>query len=224
MAMDLTTLLIIVVIAFIVMLGGIGGFMIYYMRVYKYKVRLFYQLSGEKQYHEGKTYKARKVFLSKGGVQRLWVPKLKEYVSYFGKKMGKNKFYYAEGPDGYLYNVVLGDLDTDKGVLDIEPIDKDLRDFYITNQKNINERYNKPKSWPVVLQSLTIVLVLVLMFAGGYVIFGQMKEAGVITNENLEKSLEVNKVTLSTITRLDSILQHLDGGVSGLEFINNTGP
>jgi len=221
--MELVTALVWVGVILVILMGAIGGFMIYYMTVYKYRIRLFYQLSGDAQYHEGKTYKARKVFLSRGGVQRLWVPKLKEYVSYFGKKMGKNKFYYAEGPDGYLYNVVLGDLDTNKGVLDIEPIDRDLRDFYITNQKNINERYQKPKNWPVVLQSITIVLILVLMFAGGYVIFGQMKEATTITAENLEKSLEASKLTLETARINNQLLDQVLGGSSGLRPVNLSG-
>jgi hypothetical protein len=214
--MEFQTMMIGVGIIFIVLLGAIGGFMIYYNKMYKYRIRLFYQLSGEEQYHEGKTYKARKVFLSKGGVQRLWVPKLKEYVSYFGKKMGENKYYYAEGPDGYLYNIVLGDLDTARGVLDIEPIDRDLRDFYITNQRNINERYQKPKNWPMILQSVTIVFIVILMFAGGYVIFDQMKVAGEQVSKNLESTIAVTELQKELISKIYKLVGEVDGGGPGI--------
>ena len=111
----------------------IGLIMMYYITVFRFRVRHFYQLSGDAQFHEGKTFKARKLKVGrgKGGLYELWVPKMKQFVTYYGKKMGKNLFYYAEGPDGYLYNVVLGDLDTAKGVLDIEPINRDVRAFHL---------------------------------------------------------------------------------------------
>ena len=201
---------------FVVFGGSLIAFMIYWASVFKYRIRLFFKLSGDKQYHEGKTYRAREIFLSKGGVKRLWVPKLKEFVSYFGKKMGKNKYYYAEGPDGLLYNIVLGDLDTKHGMLDIEPVDRDLKDFFITNQKNINERYQKPKNWPIVMQSITIVLVIVLMFTGGYILFGQMKEAGVITNENLALSKEVAEANRETLIAVKNTLDEVSGTKSGI--------
>lgn len=215
--MEMQTVLILISVMFVLFLGALGGFWIYFMKVYKYRVRLFYKLSGEDQYHEGKTHKARKVLISKSGVPRLWVPGLKEFVSYFGKKMGPNKYYYAEGPDGYLYNIVLGDLDNAKGVLDIDPIDKDVRDFYISNQKNINERYDKPKNWPVILQSITIVLAVLIMMVGGYIIFDKTNEASALTNENLEKTIEVTQLQEKLLGRIGELIEEMRGGGSGLQ-------
>ena len=215
--MDLITALIWIAVILFITVSVVVAWIIRMSMVFKYRIRFFYKLSGENQYYEGKTYRARKVLLSRAGVPRLWCPGLKEYVSFFGKKMGKNKLYYAEGPDGYLYNIVLGDLDTSNGILDIEPIEKDMRDFYITNWKNILENYNKQSKWPVVLQAVTFIIIALILVGGGYLLYGKINEGIELTNTNVElgNKLAENQLKISVAT--NDLIQELKGGGSGIE-------
>ncbi len=65
------------------------------------------------------------------------------YLSAYGRKMGKNTYWYAKAQDGYLYNFLLGDLDAKRAMLDIEPIDRDVRMFHVALDRLSNDTYGK---------------------------------------------------------------------------------
>jgi ATP-dependent Zn protease len=88
--------------------------------------------------------KARLVKFGKTGEEVLFLRGKKVYRTAYGRKMGNNTYWFAVGQDGYWYNFVLGDLDAKREMLDIEPIDRDVRMMYVAMSKNVEERFNKP--------------------------------------------------------------------------------
>ena len=101
-----------------------------FFRTYNRRVVVFENISGQ-GYQPVLRTRARIVKLGVGGEELLKTLSGGYYVSAYGRKMGRNIYWYAKGPDGYWYNVVLGDLDTKLGILDIEPIDRDVRMFHV---------------------------------------------------------------------------------------------
>jgi len=87
--------------------------------------------------------RARIVKLGVGGEEILKTFSGGTYVSAYGRKMGKNVYWYAKGPDGYWYNVILGDLDTKLNILDIDPIDRDVRMFHVALDRLSEQTYGK---------------------------------------------------------------------------------
>lgn len=212
--MELMTLLWLILGIFVFIITVFVVIFIWYLRVYKFKVELYEDLGG-KGFERVAIYRARKLII-RGSVADavLWVPKAKTYCSAYGRKMGKNLYWQVVGPDGLWYNAVLGEFDTKTGVLDVEVVNRDVRAFHTTNQKNIRERYDKPKNWPIVLMSFTIVIALIILVGGAYFIIDKM-------NEGLEQSAANNKAAAETsqavINAAAKVVESLDNiGVTEL--------
>ena len=134
------TIAIIVFLAFLVLVGL--GFLWYMSNVFNRRVIVYENISGQGW---KKTYvdRARLVKIGNSGEEVLYLLKKKVYRTAYGKKMGDNEYWFAVGQDGYWYNVVLGDLDTKMGMLDIEPIDRDMRYMYVAISMLADQEYTK---------------------------------------------------------------------------------
>ncbi|MAG26678.1 hypothetical protein CMI47_14145 [Candidatus Pacearchaeota archaeon] len=126
----------------IILAGAVIIYFVYMMRIYNRKIVVFENISGQ---GFQPVYKdtARLVSLGDGGEELLFLRKKKVYRTAYGRKMGKNTYWFVIGQDGYWYNSLLGDLDAKMGMLDIEPVDRDMRYMHVAVRKNIQERYRK---------------------------------------------------------------------------------
>jgi flagellar basal body-associated protein FliL len=208
----------------LVLIAGVS-WAVYYFRVYRFKVELYQNIRGTK-FERVKVYRARLLDIPDSyGEKVLWVPKAKMYCSAYGQMMGKNTYWQVVGQDGYWYNCVLGDFDAKLGMLDIEPVDRDVRAFHTANNKNIKERYNKPKNWPVVLMSFTIIFALLIVFAGGYFMYSKVQELQSGANANLQASENVVSGTADVVLEMKELVRALRGlpeQSSGLVRVNST--
>jgi len=109
---------------------------------FKYKIVVFENIAGQGYKVAGKD-RARIIKIGDGGEEILYLRKTKAYRAAYGRKMNKNEYWFAIGQDGYWYNFLLGDLDAKMNMLDIEPIDRDMRYMHVAIRKNIAERYRK---------------------------------------------------------------------------------
>lgn len=190
------------------LLGGIIGFIIYIKRVYKYRIRLYQNIG--RGWQETKFYRARKIKVKDSlGESVLWIPKVKQYVSSYGELMGKNMYYYAEGEDGYWYNITLGDIDAKMGILDIEVVNRDVRGFHSTNQKRIKERYHKPKNWPMVMMAISVILALIIVFGGGYFLYGQIGEVTAANSGSLEAAKQTSSANIAVAEALEDLVSKM---------------
>jgi len=152
----------IIFIFFIV--GAIIIYVVVQNRQYNKKIILFENISGQ-GYQLIKRDRARLVKVGDGGEEILFLKKSKVYRTAYGKKMGKNTYWFAKGQDGYWYNIVLGDLDAKMGMLDIEPIDRDMRYMHVAIRKNIQERYRKQnfmEKYGTIMMSGVFLLVMMI--------------------------------------------------------------
>ena len=124
-----------------VILIGIAIAIFFYF-TYSRKIILFENISGQ-GYHVCLKTRARIVRLGNGGEELLKTLVGGHYVSAYGRKMGKNAYWYAKAQDGYWYNIILGDLDAKRGMLDIEPIDRDVRMFHVALDRLSHLTYGK---------------------------------------------------------------------------------
>ena len=143
---------------------GILAWIYIQKKAYYIQIRDFENISGQ-GYQLTKRNTARVVKIGDGGEEVLLLKKGKTYRTAYGRKMGKNEYWFAKGQDGYMYNVVLGDLDAKMGMLDIEPIDRDMRYMHVAIRKNIQERYKKEdkiaKYMPIVLSFVFVVIIII---------------------------------------------------------------
>ena len=200
---------------FILMLGlilifiiGVGViFFIYNFRIYNKRVVKFENISG-RGYQPVFKDKARLIKVGDGGEELLWLKKQKVFRTAYGKKMGKNTYWFAVGQDGYWYNIVLGDVDAKLGMLDIEPTDREMRFMNVAMRRNAEERYKTGKfmeKYGAFVITGIFLLIIVIAF-----LFLISKMATI--SKNLATSLSVMKEVAQTN---QNVLSHIDNICGG---------
>jgi len=220
--------LIVVVLGMLIILT-VG--LLLFFRTYNRKVIVFENISGLGYQPVMKT-RARIIKVGNGGEEVLKTLAGRHYVSAYGRKMGKNTYWYCKGSDGYWYNIVMGDLDAKLGMLDIEPIDRDVRMFHVSMDRMIKATYDKQTlANKILLYGLPILMIIVFL-VGIYLVIGKIGDVTsplAETNQNQQKIAESN---LAITERLSLIVQRLEGkdvsldpdvAATGLQPVDATG-
>jgi len=159
------TYILIAVLVFISIAIGIWIFMT--NKKFKYKIILFENIGGQ-GYKVAYKDRARLIKIGDGGEEILYLRKLKSYRAAYGRKMNKNEYWFAVGQDGYWYNFLLGDLDAKMNMLDIEPIDRDMRYMHVAIRKNIQERYRKEtfmqKYGTIMINGIFLIIMIIALW------------------------------------------------------------
>lgn len=195
------------IIGVIFLLFIIGAVIIYFWfinRLYNKKIIVFENISGQ-GYQPTIRDTARLVSIGDGGEELLFLKKKKVYRTAYGKKMGKNTYWFSVGQDGYWYNCVLGDLDAKMGMLDIEPIDRDMRYMHVAVRKNIQERYRKIKFMEKYGTIVFNGIFLIIMLVGLGFLLNQMTENAQVINEGLKISKSIMQSNAEVLASLDNI-------------------
>ncbi len=199
-----TTLGLIVLIIFIIAGGIVGSVLIHRFKVFNKKIVVFENVSG-RGYQVIFKDRARLLRLGAGGEELLYLKKKKLYRAAYGRKMGKNTYWFAIGQDGYWYNIVLGDVDAKMGMLDIEPIDRDMRYMHVALRKNINDMYKKPNIMEKYGTYIMSGIFLIIMLVGIWLLLNKIgtisegQSSSIQASENLVISSE------KLITSIDNI-------------------
>lgn len=174
----------------------------FFLMTYNKKIILFENISGV-GYQPVLRTRARIVKLGSGGSEILRTLKGGYYVSAYGRKMGKNTYWYAKGQDGYWYNILIGDLDTKLSMLDIEPIDRDVRMFHVGVSKLAQNDYGKHGFLEKYGIHIMLFAFLIVMLIGFWIIAGKI-------NEGLVASSMAAQVNLETVQAADAALSKVD--------------
>lgn len=191
-------------IIFLVALAGAILFWIWYQnKIFNKRIVVFENIAGagwQKTYND----RARIVKIGDGGEEIMYLKKKKVYRTAYGKKMGKDTYWFAIGQDGYWYNVVLGDLDAKMGMLDIEPIDRDMRYMHVAIRKNIQERYRKIGLMEKYGQLIMSGMFFIIIIAGIWLLLAKVEDLVTILIQNIEASKPVADALSNAIGKLDS--------------------
>ncbi len=213
-------------IAIIVVVGiilvGLAIFLLFIL-TYKKKIILFENISGQ-GYQPVFRSRARVVKLGVGGEEILKTLFGGHFVSAYGRKMGKNTYWYAKGGDGYWYNIILGDLDAKQKILDVEPIDRDVRMFHVALDRLSHQTYGKTsflEKYGVHMMMFAFLIVLIL---GMWFIVGKIGDAVAPLEMSTENAVKIQEANDKTLAKLDNLIRALGGipdrvgdGGSGLE-------
>jgi len=197
---------IMIIAILVIIIIGIAVVVWYYIqkKTYFIQIRDFENISGQGFQLVGRNT-ARLIKIGDGGEELLMLKKGKSYRTAYGKKMGKNEYWFCKGQDGYWYNVVLGDLDAKMGMLDIEPIDRDMRYMHVAIRKNIQDRYKSKdtisKYLPIVISFVFLVIILIaLWFMMGKA--GDMINAATTT---VKAAQPIAEALNNAVSKLDTI-------------------
>jgi uncharacterized membrane protein len=200
----------IALISFIgIILITVVGFVLYY-KAFNRKIVFFENISGL-GYQPVMRKRARRLRVGSAGEELLSVMG-GDTLSAYGRKMGKNTYWFAKGSDGYWYNFLLGDLDTKMAMLDIEPIDRDVRMFHVAKDRMNRDNYLKKSFMEKYGSTLIMFLFLIILIIGMWVIIGKIGKATESLAKTQDANAEVLKTTKEILVNNEKLKQ---GGVSG---------
>ena len=177
-------------------------------RQYNKEIVVFENISGQGWVVSYKD-KAKFLRLSKDGTEVFYLKKKKIPLTAYGKKMANNQYWFAIGQDGGWYNFVLGDLDAKQQILDIEPIDRDIKYITVAMRKNAAEDYG-PKVTMMDKYGTWIIggVTMLIMLGGIWFILEQMG--------NLAGSLSSTQTGFAKLVEpIERSLAHVDSICSG---------
>jgi len=201
----MSSLMWVLIFTIVVCTVGVGIWIWLDNKKYKFKIEIYENLGGTRYVKTG-TDVAKVVNLGDGGEELLWLKRRKRFENAYGRKMGKNLLWYAVGQDGYWYNCTLGDLDAKQGMLDIEPIDRDMRMMSVAIRKNITNRYKKNNFMEKYGVMLMGGIFLIIMIGGIWFLLDKMAMSAQTLTTAAQTNAQVQAGTERVLTALDNIL------------------
>ena len=173
---------------------------------YKRKIVIFENISGQ-GYQPVIRTRARVLKINVGGLELLKTLSGGTYLSAYGRKMGKNTYWFAKGQDGFLYNIVLGDLDAKMGMLDIEPIDRDVRMMTVALDRLSQQTYGKSSFLEKYGIHMLLFVFLIVLILGMWFIVGKVGEAVAPLASAGDTAVKLQAANDITISKLDSLIR-----------------
>jgi len=199
---------IIVVIGVILIIGVV---LLLYFKTFNRKVVFFENISGL-GYQPIMRKRARRLKVGIGGEEVLSLMG-GDTLSAYGRKMGKNTYWFAKGQDGYWYNCLLGDLDAKMAMLDIEPVDRDVRMFHVAKSRMNRDNYLKKSFLEKYGSVMLMFLFLVVLVLGMWFIVGKIGNATASLSATAESNRQVIETTNQILNRNQDLVR---GGVEGV--------
>jgi len=186
-----------------------------FFMTYKNKIIFFENISGQ-GYQPVKKIRARTIKVGKSGEELLKLFFGGGFMSAYGRKMGKNTYWYAKGPDGYWYNFLLGDLDVKKGILDIEPVDRDVRMFHVATSNMNLENYGNKKFWEQHGNKILAFVFMIILLIAMWLIIGKIGDATKALSETAKTNQELAELNRDYLQSAANLRGAGSGSGSGL--------
>jgi len=200
----------IAVVGFILVMGI--AILLFFM-TYNRKIVLFENVAGL-GYQPTVRTRARIIKVGGSGVEVLKTLKGGETISAYGRKMGRNAYWYGKALDGYWYNCLLGDLDAKLAMLGIEPVDRDVRMFHAARNRLTDATYGEKRNWiEKYAPSMILLLTVVVLMVGLYIVAGKINEGQMATAEAAEINKQTIELANGVLTKIDSIQRGGDSGI-----------
>lgn len=198
--------------------------LVLHYRTWNKKIEFFDNVGG-RGYQRIATKRARSIKLGKSGSEVLKAKGYAHFLPAYGRKMGRNTYWFAKGLDGYYYNVVLGDLDGKMNMLDVEPIDRDVRMFHVAMDRITQNLYGDQKGFLEKYAPYMFLFMFFLLMVGSmWLIVGRVGEAIQQDVKTAETNERVANLLAEILKGADNIATRQDSGgsVSGLVPANLT--
>jgi len=188
---------------YVFLIAGIGFIiittilLIFFFKTYNKKIEFYENIAGM-GFRKIAVRRARTIKLGVGGEEVLKVMG-GMFLSAYGRKIGNQTYMFVKGQDGYWYNSIHGDFDAKMGMLDIEPIDRDVRMYHVALQRLAQSTYGKQSFLEKYGIHLMLFIFLLIMLIGFYVIAGKI-------NEGLKVNADTSRTNQAVVENLRDIL------------------
>lgn len=200
-------LIIILFISAVIILGLVGVTLFFIIRHFRFNkhITIWEDVEGSDGLEPIGTDKAMLIKVGKGGTELLYLKKRKTYKGAYGKRIGKNKYFFVIGKDGYWYNTTLGSLDSAMQKININPTNVNMRYQNEALMELIKERYEKPTFWEQygqILVNLAFFMLIAVMFWLYFSSFKEVAPSLIEASKTLKETAEALKQVIGGIDNL----------------------
>lgn len=199
-----STWLYIFIIGFIFLVVGIIVGIILWRRVWNKVVIVFENVAGL-GFQVTQRRKARVVSLQTGGFEVLKTFG-GDYVTAYGKKQGPNQYWFAKLEDGLLYNFVLADIDAKKATMDVQPVNIDVRAWYVAKDRMAKDTYGKSGFLEKYGATMIMFFFLLAFIIGMWIIVGKIGDSTKSLSDTADTNAKVAESNRDVLVALNNIL------------------
>jgi len=181
----------------------VGVALLLFFRTFNKKVILFDNISGL-GWQPVARRRARTLRVSNSGEELLALIG-GETMTHYGRKMGSNTYWFARSQDGYWINFLLGDLDVKLAMLDIEPVNTDVRMFHVAKDRMNRENYLKRSFLEKYGATMIMFFFLIAFILGMWFIVGKIGDATTALSATAQTNADVAKATSQALQALANI-------------------
>lgn len=215
-------ILVFIVTVVLAIFSGVLIFMMVRFMKFNKRIIILEDVAGSDDLEPVGKDRAMSVKVGTGGLEVLYLKKRKVYRGSYGKRMGKNTYYFAIGSDGYWYNVTLGSLNKGMEKVAIRPTKVNMRYQNESLSEIIEKRYNQEGFWQKYGQVVISVIFIAFITIMSYFLFDAFRDAAGTVERAAQITGQVADKLGEVVGGLDSL--KASGGikpaVSFLRFFN----
>lgn len=196
-------------LVFAIIIGVLTYFIIMTIRFNK-RIVIFENISGQGFTPTGKD-RAMTLKFGDGGEEILKLRKRNVLKQAYGRKMGKNTYWFVIGGDGYWYNATLEDFDNKLKKLGVNPIDRDIRYMNVAIRRNIKDRFDQVTFLQKYGGLIAFSALIIIMSVGFWFVTRELKETASILANSMNTAKEVLDASKNILVANDNILS--SGGI-----------
>ena len=149
--------------------------------------------------------RATLVKMGQSGMEILYLKNRKKYLGAYGKRMGKNTYNFAIGPDGYWYNVTLGSLTQGLDKVKINPTNVNMRYQNEGLMQTIKSRYESTTFLQKYGGLIAYVLLIAITGIMIFLLFDKFIELSGTVKGAVDAAANVMEETKKVIGAIDSL-------------------
>lgn len=189
------------VVCLIGVVACIGVALMLFFYTYKRKIIVFEEISGCLQ--PVLSTRARVIKLRAGGEEVMKTLIGGYYVSAYGRRIGRNSYWYLKGSDGYLYNFIL-----DKFGKPVY-IDGDMRMFHVAIDRLSEKTYGDSHNLTKVMVAGGILLGLIILILGGWWVAHTIGVALEPLTASLNQNAQLTEANVQTSATMYNVINKL---------------
>ncbi len=193
---------------------GVLAFFILNNMKYNKKIVILEDVTGSDDLEVVGRDRAMLVKMGSSGMEILYLKKRKKYLGAYGKRMGKNSYNFAIGPDGYWYNITLGGLVEGLDKVKIKPTNVNMRYQNEGLMQTIKSRYDQTTFMQKYGGLIAYVVLIAITRIMIFLLFDKFIELSGTVQSAVQASAEVTEQTGKLIGALDSLKG--SGGLSAV--------
>lgn len=202
-----------ILIFFILIIVGVSTYFLIVFLRFKKRIIILEDVAGSDDLEPIGRDKAMLVQIGKSGMEVLYLRKRKQYIGAYGKRMGRNTYYFAIGPDGFWYNITLGSLNEGMKSVKIKPTNVNMRYQNEGLMQTIKNRYDATTFWQKYGGLIAYVMLIAITGIMMYLLFSKWAELSSGVASTVDAAAQVLEETKKVLGALDTIRG--TGGING---------